>query len=163
MADFFSMVFLVIMTVGMVTFSIILIIKKDKKDKKMDNIYSAISISNVTSITAIAQTLGLSIGETRKLIEEIIKETKNNKKDYKLLKNAYIDYRKDKVVLNPKANDSILNKTIDYVLDGFSIKKKINNDWKSKDWTCNHCNTSNDNKIYNCLSCGANKTEEKQG
>ena len=158
MADFFYMAFLVVMAVGGFTILIIYLIKKEGKDKKKDNIYSAISISNITSITAIAQTLGLSISETRELIKEIIKETKNNKKDYKLLKNAYIDYRKDEVVLNPKANDNILNKTIDYLLDGFSHKKKI-----KKDWICNHCNTFNDTKFYNCRSCGANNTEVKQG
>lgn len=74
-----------------------------------------------------------------------------------MLKNAYIDYRKDEVVLSPKANDNILNKTIDYVLDGFSLKKKV-----KKDWICQSCDTLNKTKNYNCLSCGAVKTEEKQ-
>ena len=145
------------MLVGIFTFFIIFDRKQKEKKRKTDNIYSAISLSNITSITAIAQTLGLSISETRRLIEEIIKETKQKKKDYKLLKNAYIDYGKDEIVLNPKANDNILKKTVDYVLEGFSLKKEI-----KKDWLCNYCNTLNNANFYNCLSCGANKTEEKQ-
>ncbi|MHA6261538.1 hypothetical protein ACXYMX_16885 [Sporosarcina sp. CAU 1771] len=157
MADFFSMVFFIVMTVGFFILIIIFLIKEDRKDKKRKFIYSAISISNITSITDIAQTLGLNINETRGLIEEIINKTKSNKKDYKLLKNAYIDYRKDEVILNPKAKDNTLNKTIDYLLDGFSLKKKI-----KKEWVCNHCNTLNNTKFYNCRSCGANNTEEKQ-
>lgn len=157
MADFFYIAILVVMLVGSWTFLIIFNKRKKEKDKKTDNIYAAISTSNITSVTAIAQTLGLSISETRELIEELIKKTKHNKKDYKLLNNAYIDYRKDEIVLHPKANDNLLNKTIDYVLDGFSLKKKV-----KKDWICNYCDSLNKTKTYNCLGCGATKAEEKQ-
>ncbi|GEN82864.1 hypothetical protein SLU01_11760 [Sporosarcina luteola] len=156
MADFFYAVILVVMLVGILTFVIIFSRKEKEKAKKIDNIYSAISISNITSITGIAQTLGLSIDETKGLIEEIIKKTKNNKRDYKLLKNAYIDYSKNEVILNPKANYNVLNKTIDYVIEGFALKKKI-----KKDWICKHCNTLNNTKFYNCHSCGANRREVK--
>ncbi|MEH7223222.1 hypothetical protein V7112_05345 [Bacillus sp. JJ1566] len=89
------------------------------------------------------------------LIEEIIEKTKHNKKEYKILKNAYIDYRKDVVVLNPKANKNILSKTIDYVLDGFSLQKEI-----KKDWICHYCNTLNNKESRHCPSCGATKAEE---
>lgn len=157
MADFFSMLFSIVVLVSIFAISITFIVKKDRKDKKMANIYSAISISNITSITDIAQVSGLNISETRKLIEEIINESKNkrNKRNYRLLKNSYIDYRKDEVVLNPRANDNNLNKAIDYLLDGFSLKKKA-----KKDWVCNHCDTLNKTKYYNCRSCGAINTEE---
>ncbi|WP_303966590.1 hypothetical protein [Sporosarcina ureae] len=155
MAEFFNALFSIVMLAGIFTVLIILVVNKERKDKKMENIYSAISISNLSSVNEIAQTVGLSVSETRELIEEIIKETKRNKSSYKLLKNAYIDYRKNEVILNPRARGNVLNKAVDYLLDGFTLKKEVKNEW-----ICSHCDTVNQTNFYNCRSCGAINTEK---
>lgn len=153
MVEFFSYTLLVIFGIGLFVIVLILVSKQKEKDRKIDNIYAAISASNITSIDTIAKTLNLGFNETRDLIEEIIKRAKNNNKDYKILHKAYIDHSKGEVILHPEAHKNILNKTIDYVLDGIFPKKNV-----KKEWICAYCDTANKVKLNNCLTCGANRT-----
>src|SRR5699024_4413076 len=122
--------------------------------KKLDNIYSVITVSKLTSIIDISRTLALNSEETRTLIKKLIEEAKDNK-DYRLLKNAYIDYRHDKVVLDPNAGNNTFTRAVDSVMGSLFPKKE-----SKIDWTCTYCNTLNRARLYNCHNCGAGKTGE---
>lgn len=155
MGEIFAIVFLGILLLIILTFAIIWIIKFQKESKKINNIYSVISISNMSSILDISRTVGLSANETRELINKLIEKAQHNR-EYRLMKNAYIDHQHDKVVLDPKAVDNVFDRAVDSILGGLFPKKK-----KKVDWTCAYCQTLNRAHLYNCHNCGAGKSGPK--
>lgn len=151
---FFAIVLLVVLIVGGAFLGSYLKKEKDK-NKKKSKIASIISISNVTSLAIIANTSGLAISEVKTLLEEMMAQANKNKPEYKVLKNAYIDYTKNEVILDPKASNTMLDKlgdSVHAVLDKFTPNKK-----EKKDWDCTYCHALNQAKTYACANCGARK------
>lgn len=154
MPDIFYMFILIVMAVGGGAFLIVFGKKAKEKKKKTDKILSIILTSKITSLSIIANTSGLSTSEVSALVEEMIEKANGQNAEYKMIKNAYIDYAQNEVVLDPHAYDTILNKigdSVNSVLDRFAPKKEI-----KKDWTCQYCKTLNRAEGYTCTGCGAN-------
>src|SRR5699024_2440243 len=98
MTEFFYATISIILAIIIFIFLFIWTKREKEKQQKFNNIYAVITVSNITSITAISRTLRMDSNETRELLGKLIEEAKQNK-DYRLLKNAYINFQDDKIVL----------------------------------------------------------------
>ncbi|HZW68017.1 MAG TPA: zinc finger Ran-binding domain-containing protein [Pseudogracilibacillus sp.] len=155
MGETVSTVFSILLLLLMFAIAIIWIMKEQKESKKMNKIYSVISISRVTSVLDISRTTGLAATETRELINKLIEKAKTNR-DFRIMRNAYIDHQHDKVILDPKAVNNVFDRAVDSIVGGLFPKKE-----KRLDWTCSYCQTLNRARLYNCHNCGAGKPAPK--
>lgn len=117
----------------------------------MKSIYAAITVSHMTSIQEIARVLQISPVETKKLTEAMIKRASNLDFTYKAVKNAYIDYDKNNIVLDPNASKGFVLQAFDSLFKRAGSKKQT--------WSCLYCKTMNQAEIYQCYSCGATRRE----
>lgn len=93
--------------------------KENLKKKNTDNILSAISVSKNYSITSIASSCRLSHIEVIKTLEKAIttanslSSSKKNGDDerYRFLKNAHLDFNRDKIVFDEDLEISVSAKT----------------------------------------------------
>lgn len=125
--------------------------REEAKKEKMKSIYAAITVSHMTSIQEIARVLQISPVETKKLTEAMIKRASNLDFTYKAVKNAYIDYDKNNIVLDPNASKGFVLQAFDSLFKRAGSKKQT--------WSCLYCKTMNQAEIYQCYSCGATRRE----
>lgn len=144
-------------TIGVTVLILVLVVvvyvakREEAKKEKMKSIYAAITVSHMTSLQEIAKVLHISPAETKKLMEAMIKRASNLDFTYRAVKNAYIDYEKNKIVLDPNASKGFVMQAFDTLFKRTASKKQT--------WSCPYCETMNQAKIFHCHNCGAARRE----
>lgn len=119
-------------------------------------IKSAITVSKVYLIDEICDITNINKEDVVTLTEKMISKGNNNNFDYRMFKNAHINYKTNEVVLDETKANSFsdkLGKMTSSLVEKLTFKEEP----VKEEWKCVYCQGVNAPELLSCNYCGAKK------